>query len=482
MPPTTLFWPAPAPIPSALDAARHEAVTPAALPRFAMRVLLITLLLALWGHRVDGRTVRAGRGGQQGWGRRSRRRRDGVSLKFAQVCSSLRKARLNPAAPAAAPLAPFAGGGVSSRTAVGGACRSGGARLPALCASCARRLLVPARSRQSGHMPVLPSGDGRVSPSSPAPQVTEVVLQQGGSFNLTPANRPPHTIELRGRQLLMRGAHPGGPPSYIHGGGQTGIVQVLEGGRLVQQVGGAAMLFCWLCWAGSGPARLAARATPLPCPARALAVASHCPLLPAPSPPHALQQLFVQDCILGHLPLFCFVQHGPRGHTEMHDSTLADAHCADTAASAGIRFALGVLRAAPQRRLPPVQLDARWACALVLPQQRVWAAGPAPLRVQRRAPVSPLSTPSCGCTGWPCRRVWIEDSGVMDSLERGGRAPCCAGMPQAGMLQATQPAAWTPSRLLAPATSTSTSTARPSTLLASDLTPPLQVPPGSLGM
>lgn len=66
------------------------------------------------------------------------------------------------------------------------------------------------------------------------PQVTEVVLQQGGSFNFTPANRPPQTIELRGRRLVMRGS--GAPPAYIDGGGQTGIVRSLEGGCLVQQV------------------------------------------------------------------------------------------------------------------------------------------------------------------------------------------------------------------------------------------------------
>lgn len=45
----------------------------------------------------------------------------------------------------------------------------------------------------------------------------------------------------------------------------------------------------------------------------------------------------------------------------MHDSMLTDAHCADTAKSAGIQFALGVMRTAPWRHLPPVQLDARWA-------------------------------------------------------------------------------------------------------------------------
>ncbi|PRW58290.1 Mitogen-activated kinase kinase kinase 13-A [Chlorella sorokiniana] len=154
------------------------------------------------------------------------------------------------------------------------------------------------------------------------PSVTEIVLQHGGRFNITAASRPAEAIQLRGRQLLMRGPQPGGAPTLVDGGGQSMVLQVIDGGRLVQQ------------------------------------------------------DLFVHDCILPTIPIFCFCYHGPHGHTELHNSTLADAHCSDTAASPGIKFVLGALLVAASRGKPPVQLDAR--------------------------------------------RVWIEDSGVMATQETGG--------------------------------------------------------------
>lgn len=71
---------------------------------------------------------------------------------------------------------------------------------------------------------------------STCPQVTEVVLQHGGSFNITRDNRPRKVIELRGRQLLMRGPQPSGPPAHVDGGRQSMIMRMTDGGRLVQQV------------------------------------------------------------------------------------------------------------------------------------------------------------------------------------------------------------------------------------------------------
>jgi len=67
----------------------------------------------------------------------------------------------------------------------------------------------------------------------------------------------------------------------------------------------------------------------------------------------------VHDCILDTVPIFCFSYHGPHGHSELHNSTLADSRCSDTAASRGIQFVLGVMLVAVNRGSPPVHLDSR---------------------------------------------------------------------------------------------------------------------------
>lgn len=68
----------------------------------------------------------------------------------------------------------------------------------------------------------------------------------------------------------------------------------------------------------------------------------------------------MHDCILNTAPIICFSYHGPHGHSELYNSTLADSRCSDTAASLGVQFVLGVMLVAVNRGLPPVQLDTRW--------------------------------------------------------------------------------------------------------------------------
>lgn len=84
----------------------------------------------------------------------------------------------------------------------------------------------------------------------------------------------------------------------------------------------------------------------------------------------------MHDCIVSTIPIFCFSFHGPHGHSELHNSTLADAHCSDTAASPGIQFVLRVMLVAVNRGKAPVHLDSRWGCG---PQDvsawMHWAAG-----------------------------------------------------------------------------------------------------------
>ena len=70
----------------------------------------------------------------------------------------------------------------------------------------------------------------------------------------------------------------------------------------------------------------------------------------------------MHDCIIGTIPIFCFSYHGPHGHSELHNSTLGDARCSDTADSPGIQFVLGVMLVAANRGKPPAHLDSRWGC------------------------------------------------------------------------------------------------------------------------
>lgn len=90
----------------------------------------------------------------------------------------------------------------------------------------------------------------------------------------------------------------------------------------------------------------------------------------------------MHDCILDTVPIFCFSYHGPHGHSELHNSTLADSRCSDTAASRGIQFVLGVMLVAVNRGSPPVHLDSRCvgrsvqACCAQLWAVFAWLAVP----------------------------------------------------------------------------------------------------------
>lgn len=159
-------------------------------------------------------------------------------------------------------------------------------------------------------------------------------------------------------------------------------------------------------------------------------------------PPYRPQDLFVHDCIIGTIPIFCFSFHGPHGHSELHNSTLADAHCSDTAASPGIQFVLRVMLVAVNRGKAPVHLDSRWGCGpgRVRPGARGWVhhgcCHPATERGGRGSAANccacfKCAQPNCATVSAPlkqrphpamhtCRRVWIEDSGVMATQETGG--------------------------------------------------------------
>lgn len=224
----------------------------------------------------------------------------------------------------------------------------------------------------------------------------------------------------------MRGQRPagGGRPTYVDTNKQMLLVLVLEGGLLLQEVG-------WLRAARAAGLRPAPGApsplhgshqvwqlqasvqTPLP----GTPAAAHRPL-PAPSsPPLVWQDLFVDDCIAGQLPVLCFSALGPRGAVELHNSTLADVGCTDIRRSEGVHFLLhsGQVMGGSMQTW---QLDERWARALARGASHGWHPAALP---SSGSPAPCAADPGCPlvCPRLACRTLVVEDMARAPGLQPG---------------------------------------------------------------